>query len=45
MAVSFNTIPAGNGLMTPLFYAEIDNSAAYTPGNSNVALLFGQKQE
>lgn len=42
MAVSFNTIPAGNGLMTPLFYAEIDNSAAYTPGNSNVALLFGQ---
>ncbi|MBS4847111.1 MAG: phage tail sheath subtilisin-like domain-containing protein [Burkholderiales bacterium] len=42
MAVSFNTIPSGNGIMVPLFYAEIDNSAAFTPGNSNVALLFGQ---
>lgn len=42
MPVSFNTIPSGNGLMVPLFYAEVDNSAAFTPGNSNVALLFGQ---
>ena len=45
MPVSFNTIPSGNGIMVPLFYAEIDNSAAFTPGNSNVALLFGQKLE
>lgn len=45
MAVSFNTIPSGNGIMVPLFYAEIDNSAAFTPGNSNVALLFGQMLE
>lgn len=43
MAVSFNTIPAGNGIMVPLFYAEIDNSAAFTPANANSALLIGQK--
>ena len=45
MAVSFNTIPSGNGIMVPLFYAEVDNSAAFTPGNNNVALLIGQKLE
>ena len=37
MAVSFNTIPSGTGIMVPLFYAEVDNSAAFTPGNNNVA--------
>lgn len=45
MTVSFNTIPSGNGIMVPLFYAEVDNSAAFTPGNNNVALLIGQKLE
>ena len=45
MAVSFNTILSGNGIMVPLFYAEVDNSAAFTPGNNNVALLIGQKLE
>lgn len=30
MAVSFNNIPAGNGIKTPLFFAEFDQSAANT---------------
>ena len=40
MSVSFNVIPSG--LRVPLFYAEIDNSAAFTPVNSSRALLIGQ---
>lgn len=40
MSVSFNTIPSG--LRVPLFYAEVDNSAAFTPSGSNTALLIGQ---
>lgn len=43
MPVSFNTIPSG--LRVPLFYAEVDNSAAFTPVNTTTALLFGQKIE
>lgn len=40
MSVSFNTIPAG--IRVPLFWAEMDNSAAFTPVNDSVALLIGQ---
>ena len=39
MAVSFNTIP--QKIMTPLFYAEVDNSAANTTTDSMQALLIG----
>ena len=43
MTVSFNHIPAGNGVRVPLFYAEMDNSQAnvYSPGLRT--LLLGQK--
>lgn len=40
MTVSFNTIPSG--IRVPLFYAEMDNSAAYTPTNTSQSLLIGQ---
>ena len=40
MSVSFNTIPSG--IRVPLFYAEVDNSAAYTPSESTQSLLVGQ---
>ena len=40
MTVSFNTIPSG--IRVPLFYAEMDNSAAYTPSDSQKSLLIGQ---
>ena len=40
MAVSFNEIPSG--IRVPLFYAEVDNSAAYTPTDTSQALLIGQ---
>lgn len=43
MPVSFNTIPSG--IRVPLFYAEVDNSAAFTPVNTTTSLLFGQKLE
>jgi phage tail sheath gpL-like len=39
MAVSFNTIPANNPV--PLFYAEMDNSAANTTQTSAPSLLIG----
>lgn len=40
MSVSFNTIPSG--IRVPLFYAEVDNSAAFTPSESTQSLLIGQ---
>lgn len=40
MTVSFNTIPADNRV--PLFYAEMDNSAANTAQDSAPALLIGR---
>lgn len=40
MTVSFNTIPSG--IRVPLFYAEMDTSAAYTPTNTSQSLLIGQ---
>lgn len=40
MSVSFNTIPSG--VRVPLFYAEVDNSAAFTPSESTRSLLIGQ---
>lgn len=40
MSVSFNTIPSG--VRVPLFYAEVDNSAAFTPSESTQSLLIGQ---
>lgn len=43
MAISFNTIP-GN-VRVPLFYAEVDNSAAFTPSFSAQSLLIGQKTD
>ena len=43
MSISFNTIPSG--IRVPLFYAEMDNSAAYTPTNTSQSLLIGQKLE
>ena len=43
MAVSFNYIPAGNGVRVPLFYAEMDNSQANIPSTSLRTLLIGQK--
>ncbi len=39
MSVSFNQIPAN--INVPLFYAEMDNSAASTAQDSGPALLFG----
>lgn len=39
MSVSFNTIPSG--VRVPLFYAEVDNSAAFTPSESTQSLLIG----
>ena len=43
MTVSFNTIPSG--IRVPLFYAEMDNSAAYTPSDTQKSLLIGQMLE
>lgn len=43
MSVSFNTIPGG--IRVPLFYAEMDNSAAATPTNQTASLLIGQMIE
>lgn len=43
MAVPFNYIPAGNGVMVPLFYAEMDNSQAGYFSQSVRSLLIGQK--
>lgn len=43
MAVSFNTVPSG--IRVPLFYAEMDNSAAVTPTNQTASLLIGQMLE
>lgn len=43
MSVSFNTIPSG--IRVPLFYAEIDNSAAATPTSQTASLLIGQMGE
>lgn len=43
MSVSFNTIPSG--IRVPLFYAEMDNSAAATPTNQTASLLIGQMIE
>ncbi len=40
MSVSFNTIPSG--IRVPLFYAEMDNSAAAMPTSSTQSLLIGQ---
>jgi phage tail sheath gpL-like len=43
MAVSFNHIPAGNGVRVPLFYAEMDNSQASYFSQPLRSLLIGQK--
>lgn len=43
MSVSFNTIPSG--IRVPLFYAEMDNSAAATPTSQTASLLIGQMGE
>ena len=43
MSVSFNTIPGG--IRVPLFYAEMDNSAAATPTTQTASLLIGQMLE
>ena len=43
MTVSFNTIPSG--IRVPLFYAEMDNSAASTPSDTQKSLLIGQMLE
>ncbi len=43
MSISFNNIPSG--IRVPLFYAETDNSAAFTPSESSRALLIGQMLE
>ena len=40
MSVSFNYIPSG--IRVPLFYAEVDNSAAYTPSDTYQTLIIGQ---
>ena len=39
MAISFNTIP--QKIYTPLFYAEVDNSAANTTTDDMQALIMG----
>ena len=43
MTVPFNNIPAGNGVLVPLFYAEMDNSQASYFSQSVRSLLIGQK--
>jgi phage tail sheath gpL-like len=43
MPVSFNYIPAGNGVRVPLFYAEMDNSQASYFSQPLRSLLIGQK--
>lgn len=43
MPVSFNNIPAGNGVRVPLFYAEMDNSQAGYFSQPTRSLLIGQK--
>ena len=43
MSVSFNTIPCG--IRVPLFYAEMDNSAAAMPTTQTASLLIGQMLE
>jgi len=43
MPVSFNYIPAGNGVRVPLFYAEMDNSQANIASMPLRSLLIGQK--
>lgn len=43
MPVSFNYIPAGNGVRVPLFYAEMDNSQAGYFSQPIRTLLIGQK--
>lgn len=43
MSVSFNTIPSG--IRVPLFYAEMDNSAAATLTTQTASLLIGQMLE
>ncbi|MDO5531423.1 phage tail sheath subtilisin-like domain-containing protein [Sutterella sp.] len=40
MSISFNTIPSG--IRVPLFYAEVDNSAAYASSDAYQSLLIGQ---
>ncbi len=40
MSVSFNNIPSG--IRVPLFYAEVDNSAAFTPSDVYQTLMLGQ---
>nr|DAJ51208.1 MAG TPA: tail component [Caudoviricetes sp.] len=40
MAVSFTNVPSG--ILVPLFYAELDNSAANTAQSTLVTLLIGQ---
>ncbi|ECF4924859.1 phage tail protein, partial [Salmonella enterica subsp. arizonae] len=39
MAISFNSIPSDTRV--PLFYAEMDNSAANTARDSGASLLIG----
>lgn len=43
MSISFNHIPAGNGVRVPLFYAEMDNSQAGYFSQPLRSLLIGQK--
>jgi phage tail sheath gpL-like len=43
MPLSFNYIPAGNGVRVPLFYAEMDNSQASYFSQPLRSLLIGQK--
>jgi phage tail sheath gpL-like len=43
MTISFNNIPAGNGIRVPLFYAEMDNSQANYFSQAVRGLLIGQK--
>lgn len=43
MAMSFNNIPSGTQLKVPLFYAEMDNSAANAFTQNQRTLLIGQK--
>ena len=40
MSVSFNHIPSG--IRVPLFYSEVDNSAAFTPSDNYQTLFLGQ---
>lgn len=43
MPVPFKHIPAGNGLLNPLFFAEVDNSQANTATQAQRALIIGQQ--